>query len=244
VVHRHPRRHRLSTDALTPRDIGSSSSSSNAVAPLPQQAAAAAAPAGVEGEALSTVTSAEPDNPYGSLGRVSDAEATAEELAAAAAAVSRAGRRISTPGSTVPPPVVASAAGAAAGSSAAAAGSGLAHVTVTARVYDMHAARPNQVMRLLNEQLPSQLPCSALLDLVQRMRPLHGPIPAAAAAAAAAAEAGDSSSSGWRSVLGVYLRRGYPFPALRLLERGTLLADVAHAADVAGAELEAELYCR
>jgi hypothetical protein len=114
----------------------------------------------------------------------------------------------------------------------------------------MHAARPNQVMRQLQELLPSQLSCSALIDLVQRMRPLHGPLPAAAgssAAAAAAAAAGDagdgssSSSNGWRSVLGVYLKRGYPFPALRLLERGVLLADVAEGA---AGELDAELYCR
>jgi hypothetical protein len=104
----------------------------------------------------------------------------------------------------------------------------------------MHAARPNQVMRQLREQLPSQLQCSALIDLVQRMRPLHGPIPAAAG------DAGDgnssSSSSGWRSVLGVYLTRGYPYPALRLLERGVLLADVAEG--TAAGELDAELYCR
>jgi hypothetical protein len=109
----------------------------------------------------------------------------------------------------------------------------------------MHAARPNQVMRQLREQLPSQLQCSALIDIVQRMRPLHGQIPAAAAAAAAAGDAGDgssSSSNGWRSVLGVYLKRGYPYPALQLLERGVLLADVAEGA--AGGELDAELYCR
>jgi hypothetical protein len=110
----------------------------------------------------------------------------------------------------------------------------------------MHAARPNHVMRQLREQLPSQLQCSALIDIVQRMRPLHGPIPAAAAAAAAG-DAGDgssssSSSNGWRSVLGVYLKRGYPYPALRLLEHGLLLADVAEGA--AGGELDTELYCR
>lgn len=89
-------------------------------------------------------------------------------------------------------------------------------------------------MRQLKQQLPCQLPCSALLDLVQRMRPLHGPT-------AAAGNGSSSSSSGWRSVLGVYLRRGYPFPALQLLLRDSLLADVAEGS---GAELEAELYCR